>query len=83
MATSNYSDEAFDGLFLRVLGVDSAELRADLKIGDVEQWDSIAHLELVSELESGFGIQFATEDLMGLKSVAALRARVAELCELR
>lgn len=83
MAMTNYSDDAFRSLFLRVLGVEPGVFRADLQIGDVEQWDSIAHLELVSELELGFGVQFATEDLMGLGSVAELQARVAELCESR
>ncbi len=79
MTTIGFSDEAFKELFLRVLRLSESVYRDELKIGDVEQWDSIAHLELVSELELAFGVQFATEDLMGIKTAGALRSRVAEL----
>ena len=79
MTKTSDSPESFKAVFVRVLNVSAADFRDDLKIGDFEQWDSIAHLELVAELEAAFGVQFATEDLLGLKSVTELRARVAEL----
>ena len=35
---------------------------------NVAQWDSIAHLRLVTELESTFDIMLDTEDVIGLSS---------------
>jgi acyl carrier protein len=39
-----------------------------LAYGQVEGWDSVAHLNLVAEIESKFDIMLATEDVIDLSS---------------
>jgi acyl carrier protein len=56
----------------RSLRLRSDEYRPDLGIGDVEQWDSVAHLDLISALESEFGVHFGIEDMASLTSLPEL-----------
>jgi acyl carrier protein len=71
--------EALRAIVIRVLQIKPEQFREDLKMGDVESWDSVAHLELISEIESSFGVQFSANDLMELVSVAQLDARLAQM----
>ncbi len=57
---------------IRSLKLRADEYRPDLKIGDVEKWDSVAHLDLISELEREFGVRFDLEDMATLTSLPEL-----------
>jgi acyl carrier protein len=57
---------------IRSLKLRTDEYRPDLKIGDVEKWDSVAHLDLISELEREFGVRFDLEDMATLTSLPEL-----------
>jgi acyl carrier protein len=61
------------------LRIGNERYRADLKLGDLEEWDSLGHLELVAEVESAFGISFALDDIPTLDSLEAIRARLRAL----
>jgi acyl carrier protein len=50
--------------------------RRDLKLGDLEEWDSLGHLELVAQIESEFGISVDMDDIQELVSLDAIRARL-------
>lgn len=70
--------EQLPAIIARALNIEAAAVNEALRMGDIEQWDSVAHLDLVSALEEAFGISFTAEEMMELTSVAALRARLAE-----
>ena len=42
-----------------------------LEIGVNPEWDSVAHMGLVAELEGRFGISINTEDLVAMSTFAA------------
>jgi acyl carrier protein len=44
---------------------------------DIPGWDSVGHMNLVTELESQFGISLDMDEIVGLDSVGAVRAIVA------
>jgi acyl carrier protein len=50
--------------------------RRDLKLGDLDEWDSLGHLELVAQIESEFGISIDLDDIQELVSLDAIRARL-------
>jgi acyl carrier protein len=62
----------FRDCIIRSLRLTNHEYRADLKIGDVEQWDSVAHLDLLSEVEREFGVRFDLEEMTALTSLPEL-----------
>ena len=39
---------------------------------DVESWDSLHHIQLISEVERAFKIKFKLREVMGMKSVGDL-----------
>lgn len=41
-----------------------------LKYQSIEQWDSISHMMLISELEDVFDIELDTDDVINMSSVA-------------
>lgn len=56
-----------------VLGVPSECLADDASPETISEWDSMSHLNLVMALESEFGISVSADDVLELRSVAAIR----------
>ena len=44
---------------------------------DIPGWDSVGHMNLVTQLESHFGVTLDMDEIVGLDSVGAVRAIVA------
>lgn len=64
--------EKFRECVMRSLKLPAGGYRADLRIGDVDQWDSVAHLDLMSEIEHEFGVRFDLEEMTMLTSLPEL-----------
>ena len=45
----------------------------DLKMGDIDEWDSIGNFNLILAIEQKYGIRFNMEDLDKLKSVKEIK----------
>ena len=54
----------YNEIFCRVLNVDESVLNEKFTFKDVPQWDSVAHLSLISELEDEFDVFFESEDIL-------------------
>ncbi len=54
----------YNDVFCRVLDVTEAALNESFTFKDVPQWDSVAHLSLISELEDEFDVLFESEDIL-------------------
>lgn len=39
---------------------------------DIEDWDSLTHITLISEVEDAFGFRFAMKDVLGMRNVGEL-----------
>lgn len=39
---------------------------------DVEDWDSLTHITLISEVEDAFGIKISMKDVLGMNNVGEL-----------
>ena len=56
--------EKYNDVFCRVLNVNVDVLNESFTFKDVLQWDSVAHLSLISELEEVFDVFFESEDIL-------------------
>jgi acyl carrier protein len=54
------------------------EVKADTSADDVDEWDSISHIELITKLESAFGIRFGLGELQDLKNVGDMALLIKE-----
>jgi len=57
----------------KVLLLDEAEVTDDLAREAVEAWDSLAHLMLISEVESAFQVTFSDDDILEIKTVGDVK----------
>jgi acyl carrier protein len=49
-----------------------------LKFGDIPEWDSLGHMEVMMRLEEQFGVEVSTEGIAELVSVEAICRYLAE-----
>ena len=54
--------------FSSSIGVPEAAEFDKLAYGQTEGWDSIAHMRLINEIESGFDIMLDTDDVIDMSS---------------
>lgn len=46
---------------------------------DMEEWDSVAHIQLIYEIEEEFDIQFEADDIHRMSGINALIEKIIEI----
>jgi acyl carrier protein len=64
--------EKIIALIEEALNVPQGTITEDTKIADVEQWDSLAHVMIIGELEEKLGVAVPLEEAIELTSVREL-----------
>ena len=59
-------------VFHDVFDDDSIVVVESTTADDVEDWDSLMHITLISEIESAFGMKFQMKDVVGMKNVGEM-----------
>ncbi|HQN16949.1 MAG TPA: acyl carrier protein [Bacteroidales bacterium] len=59
-------------ILITVLKHENFEMRDDLTASDVDGWDSLTHMEIITEIESEFNVKFRLKELNKLKNMATL-----------
>lgn len=65
-------------IFREVFGNNSLELRDDMTAADVENWDSLTHMFMITKVEEVLGIKFRLRELNKLKNVGSLCDLIVE-----
>lgn len=60
--------EKYKKVFMDVFNVSEEILNEKFVFGEIEGWDSLAHMTLITELEDTFNIMFETEDMINYHS---------------
>lgn len=63
-------------VFRDVFDDDTLILRPDLTADDVENWDSLTHIDMITAVEREFAIRFTTGDISSMKNVDDLMALI-------
>ena len=56
-------------VFCKVFKDDSIVISDETAAKDIDKWDSLTHLTLVSDTEDEFGIKFKLKELIAMKNV--------------
>ena len=59
-------------VFRKVFNNDEIELRDDLTANHIDNWDSLSHMILVTEIESTFCIKFKLKELNKMRNVGEM-----------
>lgn len=64
--------EQLTQVFRDVFKDNTIQITRNTTAADIDQWDSITHLELITATEEAFKIEISGFDVMGLKNVGDL-----------
>jgi acyl carrier protein len=59
-------------IFREELEVDNLVLTDETTADDVEEWDSLSHVQLVAALEEAFGIEFKSREILSWENIGDL-----------
>jgi citrate synthase len=64
--------EQIQGVLVEALQIPGDQVTPDLAFGDLPQWDSMGHMEVMMSLETRFGIEINAETIAGLTSIPTI-----------
>jgi acyl carrier protein len=76
---SSDTDRKLKEIVAKVLLIDESKITDVMSRKTVKEWDSMAHLMLVSELESAFGVTMDDNSIMEIQTVADIKKTIQKL----
>ena len=76
---SSTTDEKLKDILAKVLLLDETKISDGMSRKNVKEWDSMAHLMLVSEIESAFEVTMDDDDIMEIQTVADVKKTLKKL----
>ena len=61
------------------LGIDIERITDDLAAGDIEEWDSVGNLTIISTIEEEVEVDIPIEDLYELNNIKAIVEEIIKL----
>lgn len=72
MLSINEINEQTTSVFRDVLENDDIVLQETTTADDIEEWDSLSHIQLIVALEKHFKIRFSTSEITSYKNVGEM-----------
>ena len=72
-------DEKLKDILAKVLLIDESKISDGMSRKSVKEWDSMAHLMLVSEIESAFEVTMDDDDIMEIQTVGDIKKTLQKL----
>ncbi len=66
------NNEKTFGIIARIMKVPADQINETSSPETVPQWDSLKHIQLILAIEEAFGLQFADQEIVGIKDVRSL-----------
>ena len=66
-------EEVFEDVF-----DEEISLCSETTAEDVDDWDSLSHITLISAVEDAFGVKFSMKEVSGMKNVGEMVAIIKE-----
>ena len=68
--------EVLNGVFQQVFGDDTLIVNHETTADDVEDWDSLTHMNLIVSVEAKFNVRFSQKELLNQRNVGDLIADI-------
>jgi acyl carrier protein len=76
---SSNANEKLKEILAKVLLIDKTKISDEMSRKTVKEWDSMAHLMLVSEIESAFEVIMDDDDIMEIQTVADIKKTLQKM----
>jgi acyl carrier protein len=70
--------DQIQAVLAEALGLDVKKISPDLAFGDLPQWDSMGHMEVMMRLEEHFGVEINNDTIANLTSIPAIRQHLED-----
>jgi len=70
--------EKLTEIFRDVMDNEEIVLEENTAAEDIEEWDSLAHVQLIEKIESVFGLKFSAKEMMSWEDVGEFVDSIAE-----
>lgn len=70
--------QAVERLVSDTFGLERSKITEELTPDNVDGWDSMNHLKLISAIENEYGIRLSMSEIQSMLSVGKIKAVVAE-----
>jgi acyl carrier protein len=70
------SKEIFEEIICKILLLEKNQIKDNLSREDIEEWDSMTHLVLISDLEQAFDIIFSDDDVVEIKTIGDIKTKL-------
>ena len=71
--------ETIKEIIADTLGIDIERITDDLAAGDIEEWDSVGNLTIISTIEEELEVDIPIEDLYELNNIKAIVEEIIKL----
>lgn len=58
-----------ENIFRRVLKIEKLKIKEETELMDIKGWDSLAHVNIIEEIERHFNINFSTGEIIAIKTI--------------
>ena len=72
------NEEKLRKIFAEALGIDEAQVIDDLAYNTIPEWDSIAHMALIAEVDDQFDTMLDTDDVLDMSTFAKAKEILAK-----
>ena len=70
--------EKLNEIFIDVLDLDECELTDETSANDIEEWDSLSHIQLIVAIEKALKIKFTSLEIMKWKNIGEMVDSIME-----
>jgi acyl carrier protein len=79
MAQSEVLKQVND-IFIDILDIDYIVLTTETTARDIDEWDSLSHIQLIVAIEKYFKIKFTTQEIQNLKNIGDMCNLIEKKC---
>lgn len=72
------NEEKLRNIFAEALGIDVSQVNDELAYNSIPEWDSIAHMALIAEIDDQFDTMLDTEDVLDMSTFAKAKEILAK-----
>jgi acyl carrier protein len=58
-----------NNIFIEILGNASIVLARETTANDIDEWDSLTHIQLIATIEKEFSVRFSTKEIRSFKNI--------------
>lgn len=70
--------EKLNQIISEVLRIKEEDLKDSLNMQDLESWDSLRHMDLITSIEKDFDIQFSMNEILIMIDIKTIKKIVSE-----